>query len=199
MFTSISYSSSSIGVLARFAPNMYAYMRDTIRGLCEEHPHLRRFYKGTIFPCLSVNLGPQVVAKKHRDQNNLADGLCWILASGDFDHELGGQLVLWELRLVIDFPSGTGVLIPSAVISHENLPIREGESRTSVTQYAAGGLFRWVEYGFQSWKTLKEKEPERARAIWEERPIRWRRSVGLFSKYTELCKDRVEAFKNVPQ
>jgi hypothetical protein len=41
------------------------------------------------------------------------------------------------------------IIIPSAVISHSNLPIQPHETRYSITQYAAGGLFRWVEHGFQ--------------------------------------------------
>ncbi|KAF7791817.1 hypothetical protein EIP86_002841 [Pleurotus ostreatoroseus] len=184
-------------VLARFAPNIYAKIRRTTRALLKKHPHLQRFYRGTIFPCLSVNLGPKVVAKKHRDHNNLADGLCWILAGGKFDHTVGGQIVFWELKLVIDFPAGTGMLAPSAVISHENLPIGEGETRYSITQYAAGGLFRWVEYGFQGWRSFQQEEPERARTVWEERPNRWRTSINLFSKVSELAQDRETAFRDV--
>lgn len=53
----------------------------------------------------------------------------------------GGQLVLWEMCLVIEFPSGSCVLIPSATVTHSNIPVAPGGFRTSFTQYAPGGLF----------------------------------------------------------
>ncbi|KAF8221197.1 hypothetical protein L208DRAFT_1130014, partial [Tricholoma matsutake] len=34
-------------------------------------------------------------------------------------------------------------------ISHSNLPIQPHEIQYSFMQYVAGGLFRWVEHGFQ--------------------------------------------------
>jgi hypothetical protein len=51
---------------------------------------------------------------------------------------------------VVEFPPGSTVLIPSAILSHSNVDINEGEKRYSFTQYASGGLFRWVENGFKS-------------------------------------------------
>ncbi|KAJ6599613.1 hypothetical protein B0H10DRAFT_2322761, partial [Mycena sp. CBHHK59/15] len=44
--------------------------------------------------------------------------------------------------------------MPSGCVDHGNTPLQPGETRTSMTQYAAGGLFRWVAYGFQSAKLL---------------------------------------------
>ena len=68
-------------------------------------------------------------------------------------------------------------------------PIREGESRMSFTQYAAGGLFRWVDYGFKTWNQLWESD--RAHANWEleNRPKKWAEFLNLFSKVHELESD----------
>ncbi|KAF7335068.1 hypothetical protein MVEN_02257300 [Mycena venus] len=41
------------------------------------------------------------------------------------------------------------ILIPSAVVTHSNTPIQEGEERYSLVQYSAGSLFRWVANGFK--------------------------------------------------
>ncbi|KAJ6626308.1 hypothetical protein B0H10DRAFT_2303954 [Mycena sp. CBHHK59/15] len=38
--------------------------------------------------------------------------------------------------------------MPSGCVDHGNTPLQPGETRTSMTQYAAGGLFRWVAYDF---------------------------------------------------
>ncbi|KAF7799733.1 hypothetical protein EIP86_010975 [Pleurotus ostreatoroseus] len=179
---------------AYIAPDMFAYYRDTMKALHSNNPKLRRFYKGTIFPVVTVNFGPQAISVKHKDHNNLADGLCWILANGDYDPTRGGHLVLWELGLVIEFPPGSSVLIPSAVIAHGNVAIQPGEVRTSMTQYAAGGLFRWVEYGFKTEPNFKKAEPKRARKVMEERPTRWRESIKLFPKYKNLAEARKLVF-----
>ncbi|KAF7796180.1 hypothetical protein EIP86_007354 [Pleurotus ostreatoroseus] len=187
----LKYGSNS---LAFYAPKLYKYYARTSRRLHAHHPRLRRIYKGTVFPALSLNFGPQAICVKHKDHNNLADGLCWILSLGDFDPKCGGHLVLWELGLVIEFPPGSCVLIPSAVISHSNVPIRPHETRLSMTQYAAGGLFRWVEYGYATWDDFLEREPVRAKAMKKSRATRWRKAVTRFSKLQELHEDRVKVF-----
>ncbi|KAJ7937906.1 hypothetical protein B0H13DRAFT_1580401, partial [Mycena leptocephala] len=66
-----------------------------------------------------------------------------------FDPDFGGHLVLWDLKLVIRFPPGATILIPSAIVRHSNVPIRPDERRCSFTQYTAGGLFRWIRDGFK--------------------------------------------------
>lgn len=70
---------------------------------------------------------------------------------------------------------------------HSNIGIQEGESRYSFTQYAAGGLFRWVDHGFrketrynQGWSKARFKEEETvAQRRWEE-------GIQLFSTLDEL-------------
>ncbi|KAJ6550301.1 hypothetical protein B0H19DRAFT_1074163 [Mycena capillaripes] len=51
-------------------------------------------------------------------------------------------------KLIIEFPPGCTILIPSAAIFHSNIPIAAHKRRYSFTQYTSGGLFRWVEHGF---------------------------------------------------
>lgn len=94
---------------------------------------------------------------------------------------------MWDLGLVIEFPPGATILIPSASIRHSNIGIQEGESRYSFTQYAAGGLFRWVDHGFQ-----KEKQYNRgwSKARFEEDAVtaeqRWEEGIRMFSTLDEL-------------
>lgn len=87
----------------------------------------------------------------HTDYNNLSHGLCALTALGSYDHTLGGHLILFDLKLVIQFPAGSTALIPSGCVDHGNTPIRDGDIRLSIAQY---GLFRWVAYGFKSAKSL---------------------------------------------
>lgn len=46
-----------------------------------------------------------------------------------------------EMRL------GDALFIPSAVVSHETMPIEAGEERDSLALYSTGGLFRWLDGG----------------------------------------------------
>ncbi|KIK54319.1 hypothetical protein GYMLUDRAFT_140054, partial [Collybiopsis luxurians FD-317 M1] len=84
---------------------------------------------------------------KHRNFLNQPFRWCAITALGDFDASRSAQLILWELKLVINFPHGTTILIPSAVIMHSNMPVVKGDVRISFTQYTAGGILHWVENG----------------------------------------------------
>ncbi|KAJ4468371.1 hypothetical protein C8J55DRAFT_409001, partial [Lentinula edodes] len=81
----------------------------------------------------------------HRDWLNWPFGWCAITALGEFDASRSAQLILWELKLVIDFPHAATILIPSAVITHSNTPVADRDIWTSFTQYTAGPIFRWVE------------------------------------------------------
>ncbi|KAJ7039006.1 hypothetical protein C8F04DRAFT_1209330 [Mycena alexandri] len=70
---------------------------------------------------------------------------------------------------------------------HSNIPISTNECRYSFTQYTAGGIFRWIEHGFQSeeayFDSLSAEEVGRERAEARER---WSRGSGYFSTLEEL-------------
>lgn len=65
--------------------------------------------------------------------------------------------MLWDCRLVVEFPPGSTILLPSAAIAHGNtsIDLSIGEERSSFTQYTAGGIFRWVDQGFQKTEVFK--------------------------------------------
>ena len=98
----------------------------------------------------TYNLGPRVVCFPHVNFTNFPFGLCAITAIGDFNPSKGGHLVLWDCKLVIEFPPGSTILILSAVLTHSNAKVASHETRFSFSQYSAGGLFRWVDHGFQT-------------------------------------------------
>ncbi len=117
---------------------------------------------------------------------NLAYGWCAIQALGNFDPKKGGHIVLWELRLVVEFPPGALILIPSATITHSNTPVAEGESRSSFTQYMPGGLFRWVDYGYCLVEECKVKNPELYQEQLNARPYKWQRGLDLLTTVDNL-------------
>lgn len=117
--------------------------------LYRRYPSLKPPFANSLFACVAFNFGPQVVAIPHRDHLNLAYGWCSITALGNFNPMTGGHMVLSHLKIAIEFPPGSTIFIPSAALVHYNLPIGDGETRRSITQFSAGGLFRWIAYGFQ--------------------------------------------------
>jgi hypothetical protein len=101
------------------------------------------------FASFTLNVGEQSICGAHIDGINLAAGLCFASPFGKFDYTKGGHLILHELRIVLEVPPGSFVLFPSAIITHENIPISEGESRQSITGFTPGIMFQWVENGFR--------------------------------------------------
>lgn len=89
--------------------------------------------------------------------------------------------------MAVEFPAGSTVLIPSAAIAHSNVPIQPGERRYSFTQYSAGGIFRWVDHGFQKEETYRAglTADELAEQI-KEQSDQLTMGLGLFSTLKEL-------------
>ncbi|KAK1230094.1 hypothetical protein PQX77_006809 [Marasmius sp. AFHP31] len=145
---------------ARFSPNNYRYYKET-KAKIKGNPrtkHLRWNFSSSVFASLVINFGPQTWTHKHRDIQNLPHSWCAVTAMGDYDYRKGGHLILWDLKLVIEFPPGCTILLPSATLVHSNVPIREGETRTSYTQYSAGALFRWADHGGRNLSELKAQD-----------------------------------------
>lgn len=158
--------------------------------LAQRQPELRRPFDNSIFPACTVNFGPNVATVPHLDFNNDPALMCLIQSLGNFDPKLGGHLVLWDLKLVIEFPPGSTICIPSSLLSHSNLPIRAGETRASFTQYAAGALFRWVDHGFG---TVKSCEPKLKQHLANEGHSRLRAALDLFTtldQHIDLVREK---------
>jgi len=154
------------------------------------NPLLLRPFANSVFGSLTVNFGPWTVCFGHRDGANLPYGWCAITALGLFNWKKGGHLVLWDLKLVIEFPPGVTILIPSSVFRHRNTTIDASETRYSFAQYTSGGLFRWVDHGYQLdedyFASLKTPEQQRRERV--TRQGRWRKGLKMFSTLAELRK-----------
>ncbi|KAF7313768.1 hypothetical protein HMN09_00533900 [Mycena chlorophos] len=142
---------AGFSMLLNFAPRLHDYYQNTMDALFERYPWLRRIFERhvSVFPSCTFNFGPETVTIPHLDLLNLAWGWCFITALGWFDPNKGGHLILWDLKRIVHFPPGSSIAIPSALIRHSNVSIQQGEIRYSFTQFAAGGLFRFVENNFE--------------------------------------------------
>ncbi|KAJ7758599.1 hypothetical protein B0H16DRAFT_1720688 [Mycena metata] len=177
----------AIGVFANWAPNLFDYYIVHMRKFYRRYTHLHRPFLNSIWTACTFNLGPQTCCLGHRDFGNLAFGWCAVTALGDYDYTKGGHLILWDCKIILEFPPGCTILLPSAAIFHSNIPIGPNERRYSFTQYTSGGIFRWIEHGFQCeedyFASLSEEEVSRERA---EARGRWSKGVEYFSTLEEL-------------
>jgi len=153
----------------------------------DHHPEFDGpLFPRSIFPTVALNIGKNVWTKRHIDVQNCPFGWCCVTALGNFDSRKGGHLILWELGLVIEFPAGTCICLPSALITHSNIPVQDGDSRASFTQYCSGEIFRYVENGFCTDTHLQHNDPERLTQQKEMRRTRLREGFSKFSRLTEL-------------
>ncbi len=160
--------------LHAYAPRLWEYYDRVMTAITTSQPEIQPNFANSVFASITFNFGPQTVTVPHIDYLNLAGGLCAITALGNFDPDAGGHLVLWDLRIVLRFPPGATVLIPSSLIRHSNVPIQAGEQRFSVTQYSAGGLFRWVDNGLCS-------DAHRRHAS-KDTQEQWKNTMNLFER-----------------
>ncbi|EIM84578.1 uncharacterized protein STEHIDRAFT_132829 [Stereum hirsutum FP-91666 SS1] len=170
-----------------YAPKMYDYCRERVASLLDHHDDLDRPFTNSIYTTFTVNMGPSSACTEHVDNLNSAEVMCGVTSAGRYDHTKGGHLVLYDLKVIIEFPSGWTAFLPSATLRHGNTAIQAGETRYAITQYIPGGLFRWVRHGFRLAKNLSEVERLAMEGTSDDR---LRMAYGLFSKFDELVKDR---------
>jgi hypothetical protein len=176
--------SHSLGVMKNWMPKLHQYYINMLEALHKKDLSLQQTFKGSMFAATTYNLGPRTACFKHKDHANLAFGMCSITALGDFDPKKSGHLILWECGLVIEFPPGASILIPSATITHSNVEVSTNERRYSFTQYTAGALFRWVENNFQTAKQFLEPLSEEQLAeVDKKNAERWSLGLSLIPKF----------------
>lgn len=133
---------------------------DVLTSVCENDEFLRRNHEKSPYAATTVNMKGEVICDDHTDSANLPFGWCRITPFGPFNYRRGGHMVLWDLGIAIEFPPGTTIYIPSALLVHSNLLIGEGEKRYSITSYSGGGLFRWIWNGGQTDEHWEEEATE---------------------------------------
>ncbi|KAF9063162.1 hypothetical protein BDP27DRAFT_1232544 [Rhodocollybia butyracea] len=180
-------SGYATGIFKSWAPRLYEYCSVQFERLLSSDDSLIRIFDNSAMAAAAFNFGPRTVCLPHIDFGNLPFLWCWIWSLGWFNWRKGGHLVLWDFKLVIEFPPGTAIAIPSGICRHGNTRVGKNEIRYSFTQYSSGGNFRWVDHGFQTEEkycasmTAKDAEDERIR-----KKGRWKMGLNLFSTLDEL-------------
>lgn len=119
---------------------------------------LRTAFRDLPMMGVTANAGPAVSTLLHTDPLNASWSRCIIGATGNYDHTRSALLVLKELKVIMEIAPGDIVFIPSALLTHGNTAVMEGETRRSLTFYTAGALFRWVDADGRMLNQLSEVE-----------------------------------------
>jgi hypothetical protein len=130
------------------------------------------------FASFTLNVGDQSCCQLHVDGCNLAGGICLVSPYGKYDWKKGGHLILHELKVVLALPPGSMVFFPSALISHENIPIAPGEERRVFTAFSPANMFQWVENGFGRVESPGTDESGAAE---------WARQRARFPRAADFC------------
>ncbi|KAJ6544872.1 hypothetical protein DFH09DRAFT_1249300 [Mycena vulgaris] len=169
------FAEQSPGLFAVFAPFLFTFYQAQM-ALLANFAH-----SVFVFAACTFNFGPRAIMVPHLDFGNLSWGWCVITVLGDFDPNVGRHLILWDLKLVVRFPPGSTILIPSAIVYHSNVPVAQHEQRFSFTQYTTGGLFRWVRNSFRTDKVFVKSVMKGEQMCAKEAEKRWEEDVGMYS------------------
>ncbi|KAJ3779029.1 hypothetical protein FB446DRAFT_761512 [Lentinula raphanica] len=152
-----------------WAPKLYQLYAGYMDRLQKLFPDRYLNFSRSVFACCTLNFGPRTTTIEHLDHLNYIYGWCAITALGSFDFRSGGHLVLWDLEMVIEVPPGWTMLIPSSYLRHSNTAIAPEETRYSLTQYTAGGLFRVIDDEGHVRKHMSQAEKSAAEELQRER------------------------------
>lgn len=169
------------GVFAKYFPDLFDYYDTTMESACTLSPACEYLVKDLPFTSFTLNVGKQSVCNVHVDALNMVAGLCMVIPLGTFDHEKEGHLILHELKLVLELPSGSIILFPSAIISHENVGISPEKERQAFTAYTAASTFQWAHEAFDRvTKRSKSESKEYGDKIWAEGKARFPHLYSFF-------------------
>jgi hypothetical protein len=84
-------------LFAMWAPMLFAFYQAQMALLTAWNRALQWNFVGSVFAACTFNFGPRVICASHLDFANLSWGWCAVTALGDFNPDLGGHLILWDL------------------------------------------------------------------------------------------------------
>ncbi|KAJ7753860.1 hypothetical protein B0H16DRAFT_1316665 [Mycena metata] len=177
-------------IFQAYAPDLHGYYATTMNRLHQWNRKLKRNFLPTVsvFAAATFNFGPATVTLPHLDFANLAWGWCAVTALGNFDPDKGGHLILWDLMLIIRFPPGATIFLPSALLRHSNVAIQQGEKRFSFTQFTAAGIFRFVDNDFHTDREVNDSvlTPAEEAARVEARKTRWAEGLKMYKTWDRV-------------
>ncbi|KAJ7128206.1 hypothetical protein C8R43DRAFT_836004, partial [Mycena crocata] len=136
-------------MLAAFCSTAFQTLENQKRLFLEHDPRALYPNDSTVYSAAIIELGGphrREIAPGIADRFEAAS---WSVlhALGKYKSPSGGHVIFWDLGLVVAFPAGASILIPTGLIWYSFVKVREGETRYSILQYAGSGIGRWFQNG----------------------------------------------------
>jgi hypothetical protein len=165
---------------------MHNHYTEVIEKTQRAFPDSRPLAPNLPFAQCTLNVGEKSTSGEHVDGKNFASGLCTVAPVGRFDYSRGGHLIMHELRIILEVPAGSIVFFPSAIITHENTPVQQGETRQVVTAYASGSVFQSADSNFvpQGKGRPEAEKIAHGKSVWRDGIQRFPNANSWFSPST---------------
>ncbi|KAE9390550.1 hypothetical protein BT96DRAFT_833308 [Gymnopus androsaceus JB14] len=155
------------GLLAYF-PKLHALAVNLDHQIVNvDNSQIERTFHGCCYPALHFNLH-NAWTLIHEDFWNLVFFMCAVASFGPFDHTCGGHIIAWSLGLVLEFPSGMAMYLPSACMPHSNTPVASHKWRLSMAFFVPAGLVRWFHNRFCLDKDFKDHASAQQLRAWNK-------------------------------
>ncbi|KAJ3804565.1 hypothetical protein F5876DRAFT_53212 [Lentinula aff. lateritia] len=148
-------------------PKLHAFLTNLLEKILADNPRIKKMFNSCCYSTCHFNLH-SACTDNHEDNFNILFAMCCAFCVGNFDHTRGGHIIAWDLGVVTEFPPGTAVCLPSAWVTHANIPIASHEHRSSITFFTSSGLARWYQNGYMSDREFQERATSRQLHIWRE-------------------------------
>lgn len=161
---------------------------DLIRELC---PELTCPWGA--FASVTINGGRRTSSKHHTDQANYSGGFCGVVPVRDFDPTRSARLCFQVGDTVFEseLPPGVVQFIPSALFTHWNTGMADGDVRSSLIFWMPGALVRFYQ-AYQLFQKMNIKDLNaQERAEWKAKQAD--RLAELLARYPLFGDDDDEA------
>ena len=144
-----------------------------------------------IFPMIAINFN--VISEYHWDENDVPNGLCFLVALGNFE---GGELHFPQLNIVVKLSPGQVVAFPSYLLLHGNFTVTKG-IRFSIVYFVHSYFFHHLRnFTKINEKYKNEKEADKKANIIRV-PVDFTNAKGL-NKPKKLTKPQQFQVKEYP-
>jgi len=143
----------------------------------------------------AVNIGSEdnpVQTLPHRDVGESPFGISCLTAFGNYH---GGDVVLWEAKVIIQMRSGDLLFFPDALIHHSNEPVTDGV-RHSVVAFTPHNMFSWFNRAYGEGPLNRDIRLRGERKLYEARAKK-RKLEKVKGKETSRKKKRSQQRRQV--
>ncbi|KAJ7079048.1 hypothetical protein C8R43DRAFT_910225, partial [Mycena crocata] len=164
-------------LLENYCSAAFHVLQQQKQQILEHNPDAQFPSDASVFPAATIQFGGPQAQTWTGGIPDRYETLSWsaLAALGKYNSFHGGHIVLWNLGLVVSFPTGSTILLPPALVRYSFVKVRAGEYRYSILQWVGSGIARWirngrctnVEFGLSSTRA-EHDEREEARNLAQE-------------------------------